>query len=241
MNVARYFTLTALALASGCVSYKTPGGAVQISDLADASINELLAKEPAAQFPARLSVARIQASGYQSLGSSSYGAGRYSVVTTRDVETEEDLARLNSLPGVAGVAPLSRILLPTNLDSIRALREASARLKADILRLYTFDTSFQIGEQKFLPLNTIALGFLKNKRVTVTSTASAAFFDVRTEYLFGLAEATAQDTKQASVWSSAEAVDDLRVSTEREAFSNLVGEIENTWAEITRDHGEEGT
>ena len=101
MNVARYFTLTALALASGCVSYKTPGGAVQISDLADASINELLAKEPAAQFPARLSVARIQASGYQSLGSSSYGAGRYSVVTTRDVETEEDLARLNSLPGVS--------------------------------------------------------------------------------------------------------------------------------------------
>lgn len=237
----KLFALLALSfLISGCASYTTPGGAVQMSEIADTNINELMAQEPAANFPARISVARVQASGYESLSGGSYGTGRYSVVTTRDVETEEDLSRLTALPGAAGVAPLNRILLPRNLDSIMALREASARLKADILLLYTFDTSFQAGEQKYLPLNTVALGFLKNKRVTVTTTASAAFFDVRTEYLYGLAEASAEENKLASVWSTADAVDDLRVSTERAAFSKLVGEIERTWSGVVKDYGQEG-
>lgn len=216
----------------GCASYTTPGGGVRLGQLADSDINELMAKQPAATFPANIAVARVQAPGYQSYKVSSFGTGRYSVVTTREVETEEDFERLSKLPDVAGIAPLNRILLPSYLDSVKALREASARLRADILLIYTFDTTFHAGEQKFAPLNVISLGFLKNKKVTVTTTASAALFDVRTEYLYGLSEATAMESKQASVWSTSDAVDDLRVSTEKEAFHNLLLEIEKTWSGI---------
>lgn len=217
----------------GCAShYTTPGGSVQLSQLAENDINELMSKEPAASFPANISIARVQAPGYKSYKVGSFGTGRYSVVTTRDVETDQDFERLSKLPKVEGLAPLNRILLPTNLDSIKALREASARLKADILLIYTFDTSFHAGEQKFAPLNVISLGFLKNKKVTVTTTVSAAFFDVRTEYLFGLSEATARESKSASVWSESSAVDDMRVSTEKEAFQKLLTEIEKTWSQI---------
>lgn len=232
MTYIKILLLGLLLSLGGCASYTTPGGSVRLTELADADINELMARQPQASFPANLSIARVQAPGYQSYRLESFGSGRYSVVTTREVESEQDFARLSQMPQVESLAPLNRILLPDNLDSIKALREASARLRADILLIYTFDTSFHAGEQKFAPLNVISLGFLKNKEVAVTTTASAAFFDVRTEYLFGLSEATARESKRASVWSTSDAVDDLRVATEKQAFQKIIPQIEKTWSDI---------
>ncbi len=241
LKICLKFTFTLLFVGlifglNGCASYTTPGGGVQINELAEADINELMSKEPAAIFPANISVARVQAANYRSHTADSFGTGRYSVVTTRDVEYEEDFVYLSKLLKVKGIAPVGRILLSKNLDRIKSLREASARLKADILLLYTFDTTFHAGEQKFLPLNVIALGFLKNKRVSVTTTASAALFDIRTEYLYGLAEATSKESKLASVWSSENAVDDLRLTAERSAFEKLLPEIEKTWGGVVTEY-----
>jgi len=239
MKGLKTLILSALLILSGCASYTTPGGGVQLSELADTDINELMSQEPAAVFPANITVARVQAPGYQSYKLSSFGVGRYSVVTTREVESDDDFARLSKLPQVAGIAPLNRILLPSKLDSIKSLREASARLKADILLIYTFDTSFHAGGQKFAPLNVIALGFLKNKEVTVTTTVSAAFFDVRTEYLFGLSEATSKESTNANVWSTSSAVDEMRIITEKAAFQKLLPEIEKTWSGIASQYAVE--
>jgi hypothetical protein len=221
---------------AGCASYVTPGAGVDLARLGDADIKELMANEPAAKFPANVAVARIQAPNYHSYRNESYGTGRYSVVTTRDVETEEDFHSIAALPMVAGVAPMNRLLLPAQLDTVKALRTAAARLKADILLVYTFDTTFRVGAQKYRPLNVIALGFLNNKEVIVTTTASAAMFDVRTEFLYGLAEASARESKSASVWSSSDTVDDLRVVTERKAFELLLPEIQKTWAGVVKTH-----
>lgn len=240
MKIYKVVILLSAIVFSGCASYTTPGGGVQLSNLADTDINDLMSKKPAASFPVNISVARVQAPDYQSYKVSSFGTGRYSVVTTREVESEDDFVKLSKLPKVAGIAPLNRILLPTDLDSVKSLREASARLKADILLIYTFDTSFHAGEQKFAPLNVISLGFLKNKEVSVTTTVSAAFFDVRTEYLYGLSEATARESKNASVWSTTDAVDDLRVITEKAAFQKLLPEIEKTWSGIVLQYASEG-
>jgi hypothetical protein len=82
----------------------------------------------------------------------------------------------------------------------------------------------------------ISLGFLKNKEVTVTTTVSAAFFDVRTEYLYGLSEATARESKNSSVWGTSDAVDDMRISTERAAFEKLIPELEKTWSGIVAQY-----
>lgn len=237
MKVLRVLSLSVVLVLVGCAaSYTTPGGSVQISQIADSDIGELMSIVPAAKFPANIAIARIQAPGYQSYKVSSYGTGRYSVVTTREVESDEAYEKLNSLPQVQGVAPLNRILLPSNLDSIKSLREAAARLKADVLLIYTFDTSFHVGGQSYAPLNAISLGLLKNKEVTVTTTVSAAFFDVRTEYLFGLSEATAKESKNSSVWSTSADVDDMRVSTEMSAFEQLIPEIEKTWSGIIKQY-----
>ena len=48
----------------------------------------------------------------------------------------------------------------------------------------------------------------------------------------GMAEASAQESKYASVWGSSAAVDDLRVVTETKAFQALIPEIEKAWQGI---------
>ncbi|MDT7041624.1 hypothetical protein [Candidatus Nitronereus thalassa] len=228
-----------IALCSGCASYVTPGGGVEIAQLTtspDRNINELMAIEPAAQFPASMVIARVQAPGYKNHRNESFGEGRFSVVTSHDVEQETDYQRIASMPMVKTAGPINRMLLPTQLDTIQSLRTAAARLRADILLLYTFDTTFHVGAQQFRPLNVIALGFLSNKEVTVSTTASAAFFDVRTEFLYGLAEATARESQHSSMWGSSDVVDDLRVATEGQAFHLLTTEIEKTWNGIVQTH-----
>jgi nitrate reductase cytochrome c-type subunit len=93
-----------------------------------------------------------------------------------------------------------------------------------------------VGSQQFAPLNAIALGFLENKEVTVTTTASAALFDVRTEFLYGVAESTAQQRGMSSVWSEESEVDDLRKKAEQAAFKSLVPEMAKTWQRLVKEY-----
>src|SRR4051812_15650966 len=89
----------------GCgVAYNVTGAAAKMSifggpqtvrdSLTDAEIRDVLVVEPLASFPAKLAVARVQASGYCNYAVKSYGYGQYSVVTTRDIETDKDFERI---------------------------------------------------------------------------------------------------------------------------------------------------
>ena len=82
--------------------------------------------KPLAAFPASIAVVRVQASGYQSQTAQGYGYGNYSVVTTRDVEKDDCMERLEKLPQVAGIAPIGRLLLTPHLQSDMELRQAAA-------------------------------------------------------------------------------------------------------------------
>jgi hypothetical protein len=228
----------AALLSSGCATYTTPGAGVSLQDLAgaDTDIAELMKVEPAAVFPARITVARVQASGYHSRSNTCYGTGRYCVVTTRDVEPESSFDRLSKLPLVSGVALVNRMLLSTKLTSAKDLRQAAATLKTDMLLIYSLDTNFNIENTDVGPLALISLGFLPTKKARVTATASAALFDVRTGFVYGLAEASATEEQRGTFWSSSEAVDSARRRAEADAYQKLVGEIEKFWADILRTH-----
>lgn len=229
------FTAAVLS-AAGCATYVTPGSGIAPSTLADWDIQELLERQPAAPFPARVAVVRVQGPGYTSYSSQSYGQGRYSVVTTRDVERDEHFERIAALPMVAGVAPLNRLIIPPRLSSDRELRQAAAAVKADLLLIYTLDTAFRVKDHDIGPLGTITLGILPSKEARVTTTASAAIYDVRTGFIYGLAEATARESQLASAWTSREAVDDSRQRAERGAFERLVDEITKTWSDVIAEH-----
>ncbi|MBX3387720.1 MAG: hypothetical protein KF768_14215 [Phycisphaeraceae bacterium] len=210
-SIQRFFALVASILLAGCATYRTPGGPVSIPGITDSGIAEALARKPAATFPVRLIVTRVQASGYESYSNRGVGTGRYSVVTTRDVETEADIARLGKMPGVAAIGALKRLLLPGNLTSAMDLRAGAAQLHGDILLLYTFDTSFRTDTTRIGPLQLVSLGFFPNKKAVVTSTCSAAFIDVRTGYLYGVAEATAKEAQRSDLWSTREALEAARL------------------------------
>lgn len=223
---------------NGCQSYTTPGGPVQLDSFTtpDEDIRERLLRQPTAQFPARIAIIRVQGPNYRSYSSESYGAGNFSVVTTRDVETDADFERLARLPMVAGLAPVNRLILPQRLTSERDLRRAAATVKADLLLIYTFDTQFRIDEKDFGPLRLVSLGMLPTAEAVITSTASAALFDVRSGFVYGLAEATARDKGIASAWTSSEAVDRCRRNAEEQAFKALVVEFEKTWKGVVEEH-----
>ena len=129
---------------------------------------------------------------------------------------------------VSGIAPIGRLLLPPNLDSDQQLREAAAKLQADMLLIYTLDTTFTT-EDKAAPLSVISLGLSPNQQVRVNCTASAVLMDTRNGYVYGLAEASDQKNQMTNTWQSDVAVDETRRATESAAFDKLVGDLETTW------------
>lgn len=238
----RVLIIAALALCiSGCATYQTPGAGVNVGNLSetDGDIAEVMEREPAAPFPSRFAIARVQTTGYSSRNNQCYGKGAFCVVTTRDIETDQDLERLGRLPMISGVAVMSRILLPETLNSIKDLRLAAANLKTDMLLVYSVDTRFNVESTDIGPLALISLGFLPNKKAVVSTTASAALFDVRTGFVYGVAEATATEQQRATVWSSAEAIDSSRLKTEAESFRELLGEFEKLWKGVVEEHARE--
>src|SRR4051812_33178860 len=234
-------------VASGCggAHYATPGRGANLQELTadapravqqgDPSIIAAMGTQPLAKFPTGIAAVRIQAPGYESKTAKGWGEGRYSIVTTRDVEAPADVGRLAKLPMVSGVGPINRLLLPTHLETDRELREAAARMHADVLLLYTLDTTF-IVEDKAAPLTVVSLGLSPNKQAKVLCTASALLMDTRNGYLYGVAEATDRQDQFTSSWTSSTAVDQTRRRTETKAFGKLVGELQKTWVGVVQTY-----
>jgi hypothetical protein len=236
MNAFRITCVLAALVVGGCATYQTPGSGVSIPELTSPEIAEAMARRPAASWPARIIMARVQGSGYSSYSNSSYGQGRYSVVTTRDIETEADIARLGAMPKVAGVGALNRLLLPSELQNMGALRTAAAQLQGDIVMLYTIDTSFRTDTTEIGPLKLVSLGFVPSKKAMVTTTCAVALIDTRTGFVYGVAESTAREDQRSDVWSTRAAIEKARARAERGAFVGALGEIEKLWAGVATAH-----
>lgn len=239
-------TLIVCALLSGCAArYTTPGRGAQMqmfgateADQAkgtDASIGTLLEKKPLAAFPAAIAVARVQEPGYCSYTARGWGAGQYSVVTSRDIETPADLERLGKLQMVRGIAPLNRLVLPSSLQSDYELRHAAAKMHADLLLIYTLDTTFQRLDRT-TPLSIVTLGAASTKRMRILCTASAALLDTRSGYVYGLAESTKDHEELQNAWKTESEIDARRREVETKAFAELIGELEKTWDGVVREY-----
>lgn len=225
-----------LAATSGCMSYRTPGGAVNLAGVTDTDIADAYKAEPLSPFPARLATARIQASNYRSYSSNGYGKGQFSLVTTRELDEETQANRLQKLPMVSAVAPLNRIFVSPDLQSDKPLRIAAAKLKADLLLLYTIDTAFRVNNHSYGPLELFTLGITPTREAEVTATASAAIVDVRSGYVYGTAEATEKKNRFATAWTSRDAVNRSRLAAEREAFASLTDEITTLWKDVVETY-----
>lgn len=234
----------------GCSSYTVPGRGASI-DLMSASGSatssltpgndpsaqssggdiEITRRRATASFPAHIVVVRIQEPGYKSMTNEGVGGGRYSVIAVRDIETDEDFERLNRLPSVAEIAPLSRLLLPSVFESDKELRQAAARVQADMLLVYTVDTSF-LDTDKSSVLGVVTLGFGPTIDVRVVTTVSALLLDTQTGYVYGTIEETAREQTTTAALSTKNTCDMLRLKTERRAFESFLSEMETVWPRI---------
>src|SRR5690606_18631505 len=147
---------------------------------------------------------------------------------------------LTSMPNVAGVAPLSRVLLPRNLQTTRDLRASAAQLRADAMLVYSLDTGFRTETTQFGPLQTVALGMLASKKSIVTATCSFAIIDVRTGFIYGVGETSATESNQSNLWGTADAADKARQRAEAAAFDKGVDEVAKLWDGIIREHADTG-
>jgi hypothetical protein len=228
---------------AGCAaSYAVPGSGVAMAEIGvstkdsgDLGIAQSMARRPMAKFPTGLATVRIQSSGYHSETAQTFGTGKFCVVTTRDVEKDEQIEDLMKMPMVIGIAPVNRLLLPEQLNSEVDLRQAAAALHADILLVYTLDTSFQV-QDKLAPVSLITLGLSPTQKASVICTASAVLLDTHNGYLYGIAEATDHSSQIASAWTSEAAVDEVRRRTESGAFAKLVVELQKTWGSVVRTY-----
>jgi hypothetical protein len=245
----RTFTvpLIALSLLTGCASYHAPGGPANLREVAAITpaaqkagtpddIQSSFEKKPLANFPANVAVVRLQAPGYRSQTAEGWGGGAYSVVLTRDIEPADAVGRIAKFPLVRGVAPIGRMLLPSNFTGDRELRQAAARLQADMLLVYTLDTSFH-DRDLAAPISVVTLGLSPTKTTNVVTTASAVLMDTRNGFVYGVAEASAKRDGMASAWTTESAIDGDRRKTEAEAFEKLVGELETMWKGVATEFG----
>jgi hypothetical protein len=239
-------TAFCLFILAGCAAqYATPGpgapmqafGAAPAAQAAntEGGIKAQLDKQPLAGFPAAVAVVRVQGPQYRSYTACGYGAGKYSVVSMRDVEAETDLAKLDKLPMLRGLAPLNRIVLPHDLESDYELRLAAARLHADILLLYTIDADF-IDIDRTTPLSVLTLGATTTKRLRILCTASAALLDTRSGYVYGVAEGTETHEELQNAWKTDEEVDNTRRKVEASAFNKLVTNLQGTWGRVVQQY-----
>jgi len=234
--------LALLVCAVGCSSsYSAPGHPADFKalgmtreQLTDSSINQALSKQPLAQFPCGIAAVRIQAPGYESKTAHAWGEGNYCVITTRDIEGNQ-LDRLAKLKDVAGIVTLNRLVLPSRFTSDRELRQAAAELHADMVLIYTIDTSASLNDEA-AALTVLTLGVSPNQVVHMISTASAVLLDTRDGYLYGYAEATERQDQLANGWGADATVDDARRRTEGRAFEKLVGQLEKTWPTIDKTY-----
>jgi len=237
-----------LLLNAGCKShYATPGRAAEMNafgitpadqreQLTDYQIKRELERKPLATFPANICIARVQGANYGNYRyQHRYGQGAYSVITTRDIETDAHFKTLADMPMVAGLAPINRILLPKDLKSDMELRQAAAKLHAQILLIYTFDTRFY-NENHASPVDVITFGFGNHQKIRITTTASAALLDVRNGYVYGVAEATAQQEQSTSSWNNQEKADESRRKAEAQAFDQLITELTHTWKDVVHNY-----
>lgn len=224
-----------VAFLSGCASYIPPSGRADFAAFSSTSMKESFAAKPAAVFPAGIAVVRVQAPHYRSYYTEReggvFGEGRYSIVTVKDVEDEADLQRIAHLPQVGGLITISTMLLPARLESDRELREAAARLKADMVLLYTFDTSFHNNDAS-VALNVITLGLSPTRRVFVRVAASALLIDTRTGFIYAAFEANEKRQVTTNAWESRETADRARRDAEQTAYKALLGEFEQQWPQI---------
>lgn len=170
------------------------------------------ARRPAANLPATLAAFHVQAY----------------VANDRALEYPDDVNHLASMRGIGSVVPLSGVV-PRGQDfGLDCLRSAGARVHADLVLVYTFETD-TTPDTTIPLLGTFTLGIFPNEITRATSTGSAALIDARTGYLYGLTQATSKQYRITNAWNVRAVREKSADDARNRACKDLVAQVEELW------------
>ena len=175
-------------------------------------------------FPVNIAVSRVS---YNNAGKSDFR-----VITTRDLEQQEHYEMLGKMVGVDSIAPINYMMVPEGCSNVTDLCKAAEVLNADMLMVYTLETSNKTKTYDIGPLAAVTLGFTPNRMEYVTSTASAILLDVRTGFVYATFEGSWSNKHNASIWSEYEIRTNLSIDTQQKAFDVLINTIVKAWPEV---------
>jgi hypothetical protein len=223
-----------VALLAGCSTYHVPGERADLAAFASGDIAEAFQVQASNPWPANIAAVRVQGPGYANRYLSNWNGiyaegGPYSVITVRELDEDTFLRELGELPSVQGITGLNRMLLPRRIETDRDLRLAAAKVRADLLFLYTFDTKFYQSDAS-KPLTVISFGLMPTRGVRTVTTASAILLDTRTGFVYSTYEITEEKKSGPTTsWGTAEVADKHRQQTEKAAFEALLNEVVESW------------
>ena len=79
--------------------------------------------------------------------------------------------------------------------------------------------------------------FLPSEKAVVHATCAFMIVDVRTGFVYGTGETTATEDQRSNIWGTAGAIEAARLSAERRAYEQGLGEVETLWASIVTQYG----
>jgi hypothetical protein len=237
MNLRQLLALPFALFFTSCASYVTPTRQADMNLFTDPTVKQEFVAKPTIRFPANIAVIRIQTADERpSWARETNETNAYKVITKREIETQKDLDALAKLPGVEGVVTLNRLLLPPKLSSDLDLRKAAAKLHADALLIYTFET--ETKNDTVFPLLAVAtLGLAPNWQYSANSTVSAVLMDTKTGFIYGAIEENESHSGITSGWLNRATVEKNRKVVERTAFEKLMVSFAQSWNRIYGKYG----
>lgn len=197
-----------------------------------ADIEEILSRKPTGEWPAVIAAVRVQSHFENGASRSETRIVPAQVVSgVREIETDEQLARLGALPNVRGVALASPLLFAGAIDDDLDLRAGAAAMHADLLLVYTLNTTIRQEDDSPI-LRIFTPGIAPTVQESVTATAQSILLDVRTGAFLGAAEATERGERRLSSALHDDSGERRYLELEREAFQKLVGAFESTWPAV---------
>lgn len=228
--VLRSLAAALILLGSACAVYRTPGGAAPADVMtppnpaADGGI-------PVVPTPARLVVMRVQGPGYRSPSAQGTNCGRYCAVAETDAVAKRMLDAISRWPSIAQAEALDAGLLPSRLDSLTDLRWAAAKIQADVVFVYTLETSFVVGGRALEPDARLPTAKPAENGARIDCVADGRFLDVRTGAELGQARATASRSLD-DAWGSIAQLEERRVQTENAAVDLLLADAQALWSRL---------
>ena len=210
----------------------------KVRELTDKDIQAILDKRPLAKFPVTLAVACVD----RSYSHGYYGYWWWNADERARIKEEEKQGWLEATKGIKAISDtcfVSDLLLPeiTKHDghwqyaghSMKGLRAAAARLHADLLLVYSAPSDYgnETNPASLLYLTIVGCWVSPGNDISSYTLARAALVDVRTGYVYAVAEDDAEAKTITPVAYDEKVYKKLMKKTRAEAVTKLQTQIKS--------------